>query len=95
MPPPYPEADGSQVGSLLEQIAGPITSFTGAGAYDTTHVYATVAARHAYAVVILPPCSSAVASETAETEPTPRDRHLKCIAERGRIGWQKASGYNK
>jgi hypothetical protein len=31
---------------------------------------------------------------TAETAPTPRDRHLKVMVERGRMGWQKASGYN-
>ena len=34
-------------------------------------------------------------SETAETAPTQRDRHLQLIAERGRMGWQKASGYNR
>ena len=33
-------------------------------------------------------------SPTADTEPTPRDRHLQVIAEHGRMGWQKASGYN-
>jgi hypothetical protein len=70
--------DGSQVGPLLEQIAGPIASFTGDSAYDTTDVYATVAARQAEAAVIVPPRSTAVASETAETDPTPRDRHLAC-----------------
>ena len=32
--------------------------------------------------------------ETAENAPTPRDRHLQTIAEHGRMGWQKASGYN-
>ena len=31
---------------------------------------------------------------TAATAPTLRDRHLQCIAERGRAAWQKASGYN-
>ena len=31
---------------------------------------------------------------SAETDPTQRDRHLQIIAERGRMGWQKASGYN-
>ena len=31
---------------------------------------------------------------TAETAPTKRDRHLQLIAERGRMGWQRASGYN-
>ena len=30
----------------------------------------------------------------AATAPTRRDQHLQCIAERGRRGWQKASGYN-
>jgi hypothetical protein len=30
----------------------------------------------------------------AETAPTQRDRHLQLIAERGRMGWQRASGYN-
>ena len=33
-------------------------------------------------------------SVTAETAPTKRDRHLQLIAERGRMGWQRASGYN-
>ncbi len=33
-------------------------------------------------------------SDTAGTAPTQRDGHLQSIAERGRMGWQKASGYN-
>ena len=45
--------------------------------------------------VIVPPRSSAVPSDTAETAPTQRDRHLRRIAERGRMGWRKASGYNR
>jgi len=36
-----------------------------------------------------------VPSETAETAPTQRDRHLQRIAEHGRAAWQKASGYTK
>ena len=35
-----------------------------------------------------------MASASAETAPTQRDRHLRMIAERGRMAWQKASGYN-
>jgi len=35
-----------------------------------------------------------VPSQTAETAPTQRDRHLRLIAEKGRMGWQKVSGYN-
>ena len=42
----------------------------------------------------MPPRSSAVPSATAKTAPTKRDRHLQLIAERGRMGWQRASGYH-
>ena len=86
--------DGSQVGPLLDQVTRPVASFTGDGALDRDDVYGEVAERHPEAAVIVPPRSSAVLSETAETAPTQRDRHLQLIAERGRMGWQKASGYN-
>ena len=91
--------DGSQVGPLLDQVAGPVASVTGDGAYDRTDVYGAVIERHPDARVIVPPrssaVSSAVSSETAETAPTQRDQHLQLIAEHGRMGWQKASGYNR
>ena len=86
--------DGPQVGPLLDQIEEPVASFTGDGAYDRDDVYTEVAARHAEAAVVVPPRSNAVPSGTAETAPTRRDRHLQVIAERGRMGWQRASGYN-
>jgi len=86
--------DGSQVGPLLDQVRRPVASFIGDGAYDRDDVYGEVAARHPDAAVIAPPRSSAVLSETADTAPTKRDEHLQLIAERGRMGWQKASGYN-
>ncbi len=85
--------DGSRVGPLLDQVDGPVASLTGDGAFDRDDVYAEVAARHPEAAVIVPPRSSAVPSDTAETAPTQRDAHLRCIAERGRMGWQRASGY--
>lgn len=86
--------DGSQVGPLLDQIGRPVASFTGDGAFDRDDVYDEVAARHPDAPVIVPPRSSAVESKMAATVPTRRDEHLRLIAQRGRIGWQKASGYN-
>ena len=86
--------DASEVGPLLEQVEGPLASFTADGAYDQDSVYEAVAERDPEAAVIVPPRSTAVLSETAETEPTQRDRHLQGIAEKGRMGWQKASGYN-
>jgi hypothetical protein len=45
-------------------------------------------------VVIVLPRANAVPSDAAETAPAKRDVHLRCIAERGRMGWQRASGYN-
>jgi hypothetical protein len=87
--------DASRVSSLLNQVAGPVASLTGDGAYDQDGFYRVVIERDPDAAVIVPPRGTAVLSETAETEPTQRDRHLQCIAEKGRMGWQKASGYNK
>src|SRR3712207_867303 len=86
--------DGSQVGPLLDRVDGPVASFTGDGAFDRDDVYAEVATRHPDATVIVPPRSSAVPSAAAETDPTQRDLHLRCIAERGRMGWQRTSGYS-
>src|SRR3954468_4093098 len=86
--------DASQVGPLLDQVEGPIASFTGDGAYDQDSVYRAVIERDPDAVVVVPPRATAVLRETAETEPIQRDRHLQCIAETGRMGWQKVSGYN-
>jgi len=87
--------DGSQAGPLLDQVAGPVASFTGDGAYDQDRVYDSVAERHPDAAVVVPPRSTAVPSDTAESEPTQRDCHLQCIAEHGRMAWQTASGYTK
>jgi hypothetical protein len=86
--------DGSQVGSLLDGADGSVASPTGDGAYDRDDVYAEVAARHPDALIIVPPRANAVPSGTVETAPTQRDAHLRCMAERGRMGWQRARGYN-
>jgi len=85
--------DGAEVGALLDQVAGSVAAFTGDGAYDQQGVSSAVAERHPTAAVLVPPRSTAVPSETAETAPTQRDRHLQFIAEHGRAAWQKASGY--
>ena len=87
--------DGAQTGALLDQVAGQVASFTGDGAYDQEGVSAAVAERHHEAAIIVPPRSTAVSSETAETYPTQRDRHIQFIAGHGRTVWQKASGYTK
>ena len=83
--------DASQVGPLLDQVAGPVASFTGDGAYDQDSVYRAVTDRGPEVAIIVPPRSTAAPSVTAETEPTQRDRHLQRIAEKGRMGWQKGN----
>jgi hypothetical protein len=87
--------DAAQVGPLLDQVEDPVASVTGDGAYDQGSVYAAMAERHPEAEVVVPPRSSAVPSGTAETAPTGCDRHLQLIAEKGRMGWQKATGHNE
>src|SRR5215207_8088037 len=87
--------DGAQVGPLLDKVTGPVASVTGDGAYDQDGVYTSVNERHPEAAIIVPPRSTAVPSQKAQTAPTQRDRHLQLIAERGRRAWQQASGYTK
>jgi hypothetical protein len=84
--------DGAQVGPLLDQVEGTVTSFVGDGGYDQKGVYAEVAQRHPDAAVVVPPRANAVPSDTAETALTQRDHHSRGIAELGRMGWQKRSG---
>src|ERR1043165_8354892 len=51
-----PEADdGDQVSPLLDQVAGPVASVTGDGAYDQEGVYASVGEPHPEAAIIVPP----------------------------------------
>ncbi len=45
--------------------------------------------------MVIPPRAGAVPGPTADTAPTQRDRHLRMIWDRGRLGWQKAVGYSR
>ena len=91
------EGDASQVGPLLGQIAGPITSVTADGAYDGEPVYRAVAERQPDppVAVVIPPRSTAVPSPDAGTTPSQRDQHIQMIQDKGRLGWQKAVGYGR
>src|SRR6187399_1985120 len=64
--------DGSRVGPLLDQVDGPLASFTGDGAYDREDVHGAVAERHPEAAVIVPLRKDAVPSGAAATAPTQR-----------------------
>lgn len=89
------EGDASLVGPLVEQIDRPLGAVLADGAYDGEPVYQAVAVHSPGAEVIIPPRSTAVPSDTAQSAPTQRDRHLQVISACGRLGWQKAVGYGR
>jgi hypothetical protein len=62
--------DCAEVGPLLDQVTGPMAPFTANGDYDREGVATAMAERHSATAIIVPPRSTAVPSETAETEPT-------------------------
>jgi hypothetical protein len=66
--------DAVQVGPLLDQVTGPLTSVTADGAFDQDGVYADVAERHPDAAVIVPPRRTAVLSANA-ARPSPPVHH--------------------
>jgi len=86
--------DAAELGPLLDQVDEPLAAVVADGAYDQDNVYDTVAEHSAEAMVVVPPRATAVLSASAETDPTQRDRHIQVIAGHGRMGWQRASGYN-
>jgi hypothetical protein len=91
------EGDAALVSPLLAQITGPIASVTADGAYDGEPVYRAVSERQPDppAAVVVPPRATAVPGPTADAAPTQRDRHIRTIRGKGRMGWQRAVGYGK
>jgi hypothetical protein len=86
--------DAAELGPLLDQVEEPMAAVVADGAYDQDRVYDAVAEHSPEAAVVVPPRSTAVLSVSAETDPTQRDHHIQAIAEQGRMGWQRTSGYN-
>jgi hypothetical protein len=87
--------DPSQVPALLDQIDTTIASVTADGAYDGMPTYRVVAAHGKHIGVIIPPHVTAVLSDEAGHDPSQRDKHILLIASRGRLGWQKQTGYGR
>jgi transposase len=89
--------DIGEVPGLLEQIDGEVTSFIADGAYDGEPVYQAVAHQQHDPPpdVVIPPRASAVPSTGRTDRQSQRDRHIRMIAEKGRMGWQKATGYGR
>ncbi len=91
------EDDAAQAPALLRQCEGTLASVTADGAYDRDPVYQAAAARQPGSPieVIIPPRADAVLSTADPDGQSPRDRHIQLLAERGRIGWQRATEYGR
>src|SRR5215211_2742754 len=91
------EGDAALVGTLLDQIHGPIASVTADGAYDGEPVYRAVAARQPDppAAVVIPPRATAVPGSAADAAPSQRDQHIRMIQDKGRLGWQRLVAYGR
>ena len=89
--------DAAQAPDLLRQCEGTLASLTADGAYDRDPVYQAAAARQPGSppAVVIPPRSDAVLGTADPNRQTPRDRHIQIMANRGRIGWQRETGYGK
>ena len=89
--------DASQLPGLLEAIEGEIASVTADGVYDGEPVYQAIANHQLDPTpnVIIPPRTSAVPSTENTEAPSQRIRHIRLIAEKGRMAWQRATGYGR
>lgn len=91
-------ADVTALPDLLDQVDGRISKFLADGAYDGDPTYQLFIQRPQslpLPEVIIPP--RGVSQGLAKTEDLlrQRDRHVQAIQERGRMVWQKSSGYNQ
>jgi transposase len=88
--------DPTAVPDLLDQIDGPVAKFVADGAYDGAPTRDLLATRLGETVeVIIPPPKTAVQSSQSAEDPTVRDRQIAEIESKGRMAWQKSTGYNK
>ncbi|MGI4802104.1 MAG: IS5 family transposase [Janthinobacterium lividum] len=88
--------DAAQAQGLLGQVEGCVATVTADGAYDSDAVYQAAARKHRPPPdVVIPPRASAVPSTNDPAAQTPRDRHIRLITERGRMGWQRTTGYGR
>ena len=89
-------SDPSALPGLLDQIGGPVDQFLADGAYDGGPTRELLRARFGEVadIIILPP-RTAVLRPHAETGPTDRGRHIADIQTRGRIAWQRTTGYTQ
>jgi hypothetical protein len=81
---------------LLEQVDGPVDLFLADGAYDGSSTRDLLVERFVAMIEIaIPPPKNATLSPNSAQHLTARDRVIAPINARGRMAWQKASGYNQ
>jgi hypothetical protein len=83
--------DPTAVPGLLARVATPFDTFMDDGAYDGDPVSQAVLDKQPDARVVIPPHKTAVLSVAGDTQ---RDRHIQTIAQKGRMAWQRMTGYN-
>jgi len=85
------------VPALLRECEHALASITADGAYDLAPVYKSDAARQpgSSPEVIRPPRADAVLDTDDPMRQSTRGHHIQLLAERGRIGRQRATGYRK
>lgn len=81
--------------ALLHQIDRPLEWLMGDGAYDAEGARKSLRNHSPGARYIAPPRKGAALGPTACTAPTQRDSDVQMIQARGRMQWQKRSGYNR
>ena len=89
--------DAAQASALLGQAKGSTAGATAGGAYDGEPVHRAVAARQPEPrpEVVVPPRASAVPTTDDLGGQTPRGRHIRLMAETGRMGRQRAGGHGR
>jgi len=88
--------DASQAPDLLRSVEGSVATVIADGAYDCDAVYQAATRQHGPPPdVIIPSRAFAVPSTDDPAAQTPRDRHIRLIAEQGRMTRQRASGYGR
>jgi hypothetical protein len=81
--------DTTALASLLSQIEG-FKTFMGDGAYDGDTIYQQIIEKQPHADIVIPPPKNAVAKASDHDI---RNQHVDVINERGRMAWQKETGY--
>jgi len=87
--------DPTALPELLNQIDAPVSRFLADGAYAGDPTSDLLVDRFGEAIeIVIPPSITAVLSLDAARDPTPRDKHIAEIRDKGRLAWQVSSGYN-